>query len=99
VTRTTILAILLWALPAFAQQPNTASLTGGVTDTAGKPIAKATLLLLGGGRRLGLTPNFQPYRATTANDGTYSFAGIQPGTGRTVPLDTTISQETSPPNQ
>jgi len=78
-TRNPILVAILCAQATFAQPPNTASLTGRVTDTAGKPIAKATLLLVGGGRGPGGIPNAQPYRATTAADGAYSFTDLQPG--------------------
>jgi protocatechuate 3,4-dioxygenase beta subunit len=73
------IAILL-AAQALAQQPNNAALSGRVTDTSGKPIPKATLLLISGGRsQNGGGPAIQPYHATTAADGSYSFANIEPG--------------------
>ena len=68
------------AAQALAQQSDNATLSGRVTDSSGKPISKATLLLISGGRsQNGGGPAIQPYRATTGADGAYSFANVEPG--------------------
>jgi protocatechuate 3,4-dioxygenase beta subunit len=72
-----ITLVLFSAICAIAQQPESATITGRVTDTSGKPIGGATLQLSGISR--GRAPAPQPYTTTTASDGVYSFTGIDPG--------------------
>lgn len=62
--------LVVFLAQALAQQP-TATLQGRVTDGSGKPVRKVTVLLSNGA--------VQPYIATTAADGAYSFARIEPG--------------------
>ncbi len=71
-----IAALLAASLPAFSQS-NRASISGRVTDTDGKPIAKVTVLLTAGAPGTGTIPP-QPYRATTAADGTWTITGLEP---------------------
>jgi len=67
--------LLFGAICALAQQREGATISGRVTDTAGKPIVGATLQLSANFQtRSGPRP--QPYTAVTSSDGAYSFPGF-----------------------
>jgi protocatechuate 3,4-dioxygenase beta subunit len=81
VPRAAILIVTLSVLAAAQPQTPKAGAEGRVTNTAGAPLARATVALVGNIRNTqGQLP--PAYRTTTASDGTFVFGDIEPNTYR-----------------